>query len=269
MGTIEFLTEKAKNVRKDVLEMSYTSGLDHFVPSLSCVDILVAIYYSGIFTFKCDNIDERDRFVLSKGHANTALYSILSDLGYFSRNELNLMCKGGILGGHPDHTIPGVEVVSGSLGNGLGIAAGMALRAKLDGKNYNTISLIGDGECYEGSIWESMLFIGQHKLNMIVIIDCNGMSATDFTYTGLSPDSLASTFAKFGFEYAIIDGHNFKFLLETLKQPATVRPLVIIAETIKGKGVSFTEGRPEWHTKIPSGDKLQQAKQELYNESNA
>lgn len=259
MRTVEYLEYKSRQVRREILELSNSSGLNHFTPSLSCTDILSVIYYSGLFRLSQD--DKYDKFILSKGHANIALYSILADLDFFPRGELQLLCKGSTLGGHPTHLIPGVEAISGSLGNGIGIAAGIALRAKLDKEDYTTIVLIGDGECYEGAVWEAARFIGQHKLNIIVVVDCNNLSATDFTYNSLSPELLSETFRTFGLKQVIVDGHNYYSLLNVFKKDE--RPLVIIAKTIKGKGVSFVEGNPLWHTKIPMNEELDLARKEL------
>ena len=254
------LTEKAKQIRREILEMCHNSGLNHLTPALSCVELLVSIYYNKLFDFSMHS-DERDRFILSKGHANTALFAILADLGFFPKEEIQKLCNGGILGGHLENVIPGVEVVSGSLGHGLGIGAGIALRAKLDNKKYNTIVLMSDGECYEGSVWEAAMFIAHHKLNVIGIIDRNMLSASGFTEENLKLEPFTGKWFQFGWNVDFIDGHSFEEILQSLNRDS--RPQMIIANTIKGKGISFAENEPLWHVKVPSGNQLTQARREL------
>ncbi len=171
------LTEKACYVRSTILEMCVSANAGHLASSLSCVEILVALYYGGILRIRPHepNWEDRDRFIISKGHGGIGLYPILSDLGFFDKSELQTFGKDGSrLGIHPDPNAPGIEMVTGSLGHGLGVGAGLALAAKMDGKSYKTVVLLGDGECYEGSIWEAAMFAGCHKLdNLVVIIDYN------------------------------------------------------------------------------------------------
>lgn len=264
------LDEKAKWVRKEVLEMCFCANCGHIVSSFSCTDILVALYYGGVLHFDPANPDwkERDRFILSKGHGAIAAYPILADLGFFSQDELPRFCQNDcILGAHPDNLIPGIEVIAGSLGHGLGIASGIALAAKMDKKNYAVIALLGDGECYEGSVWEAAMFAGHHELsNLTGIIDRNGLSVTDFTENSLRLNPLDSKWRSFGWDSISIDGHSFKELLDALqdlRSRRSVKPLMIIANTVKGKGVSFMQNKPLWHTIVPNNEQIEIARGEL------
>ncbi len=260
------LEKKAQWVRRQTLELCVRGDTGHLVSSLSCTDILVALYYGGILRY--DPIkpkwDVRDRFIMSKGHGGIALYPILADLGYFPEEELeNYGQDGCILGGHPDSNIAGIETITGSLGHGLGIAVGMALSGKLDKKDYKVITLLGDGECYEGSIWESANFAGSHELgNLIAVIDRNGISATDFTENYKRLEPLAEKWEVFGWQVECVDGHSFEQLIYAF-DVMHEKPLVVIANTIKGKGVSFMENQPMCHSWIPRGEQLELARLEL------
>lgn len=259
------LEKKAKWVRQQILEMCARAEVGHVASSLSCVDILVALYYGEILRFDPANPkwEERDRFILSKGHGVIALYPILADLGFFPREELRRLCQpGGILGIHPDENVPGVEMITGSLGHGLGVGAGLALAFKMDEKPNKVVALLGDGECYEGSVWEAAMFAGHHKLNLVAIIDRNKLSTIDFTenYLGLNP--LAAKWAAFGWHVVTTDGHSFNGLLDAFLLSGEF-PLAIIANTTKGKGVSFMENNPIAHTLVPKGEQLEKAKEEL------
>jgi len=257
-------------VRREVLEMCVSAGCGHIVSSFSCTDILVALYYGGALRFDpaSPDWDERDRFIISKGHGAIALYPILADLGFFPQDELSKFCQGdSLLGAHPDNKIPGIEVVSGSLGHGLGIAAGLALSAKMDKKDYAAVALLGDGECYEGAVWESAMFAGHHQLNNLTgIVDRNGLSVTDYTEISLRLNPLGEKWASFGWDTLTVDGHSFEEILaavEGLRSRSSTRPLMVIANTVKGKGVSFMEDTPLWHTMVPSGEQVEMAKREL------
>lgn len=250
--------------------MIVSADKGHIGGSLSCVEILVTLYYGGTLRFNLDdpNWDGRDRFILSKGHAAPALYCILADLGFFPISELASFCqKDSRLEGHPHRGIPGIEVNTGSLGHGLGIGAGLALRAKLDKLDYMTVILLSDGECYEGSVWEAAMFASHHKLdNLIAIIDRNQQSSIDFTENYLQLEPLSQKWHSFGWRWAEVDGHSFEELLSYLSHPNSrqfTAPLVIIANTIKGKGISFMEGKIEWHNRVPAGKDLEKARQEL------
>ncbi len=268
--TIPELKQKANWVRKQVLEMCVGAGCGHIVSSFSATDILVALYYGGFFRFNPTdpNWDERDRFIMSKGHGAIALYPILADLGFFSKDEFSGFCQGnGMLGTHPDNNVPGIEVISGSLGHGLGIATGLALRAKMDGIGYSTVALLGDGECYEGAVWEAAMFAGHHQLNNLTgIIDRNRLSVTDFTENSLRLNPLANKWESFGWHTIAVDGHSFEQLLlafNNLRSPVSTKPLMIIANTVKGQGVSFMQDKPIWHVTVPNGEQLEMARKEL------
>lgn len=263
------LKKKANWVRNQVLEM-ISGAKGHIGGAFSCTDILVALYYADILRFNPSNKDwdGRDRFILSKGHSGTALYTILADLGYFPVSELrNYQKEGSVLGGHPDRKIPGIEADTGSLGHGLGIAAGLALSAKMDKKDFMNIVLLGDGECYEGSVWEAAMFSSHHKLNNLVgIVDRNGLCVTDFIKDCLDIDPLHEKWKAFGWDVNVINGHSFEELISVFKgfrSRRSDKPLMIIAKTIKGKGVSFMEGNLDWHHSIPKGEQLEIARKEL------
>ena len=205
---------------------------------------------------------------MSKGHGAISLYAVLSDLGFFSSDELKNYCQCGcLLGSHPDVKTPGLEATTGSLGHGIGVAAGMALAAKMDGKEHMVVTLLGDGETTEGSVWETAMFASKRKLdNLVGIIDRNQLCVTDFTDNCMGLEPLASKWESFGWLVKEIDGHDFNGILEAFKDfrlNKTGKPLMIIANTTKGKGVSFMENDPLWHTRIPSGEQIEQAKKEL------
>ena len=263
------LIKKAKYVRKQTLEMCVQGG-GHLASSLSCADILVALYYGRILRFNPanPNWEDRDRFIISKGHGAIALYPILANLGFFPDDELSRFCQGiGMLGAHPDTNIPGIEVITGSLGHGLGIATGLALAAKIDGKKYRMVALLGDGECYEGSIWEAAMFAGHHELNNLIgIIDRNGLTVTGFTENSLRLNPMDDKWKSFGWEVCTINGHSFHEILTAFKDyrsRSINKPLMIIANTTKAKGISFMENDPMAHTFIPSGEQLEKARAEL------
>ncbi|MDD5614395.1 MAG: transketolase [Candidatus Omnitrophica bacterium] len=267
------LNNKANWLRRQVLEMAVNAGAGHIAPSFSCVEILVALHYGGIMRLNSKNPSWplRDRFILSKGQAAVALYAVLADLGFFSKDELmSFTCDGSRLGGHTENTLAGVEAFTGSLGHGLSIAAGLALAAKMDKKRYKTFALLGDGECHEGSIWEAAMFASRHKLNnLIAIVDHNGLSATDVLKSYLDVEPLADKWKAFGWQVKTVDGHNISQLILALKEghgQKSQKPLVLIAKTIKGKGVSFMENNPIWHYRIPVGEELDIARRELCHE---
>lgn len=254
------LEDKAKLVRRKVLEMAVASGKGHLGGTFSCVDILVALYY--------EIMKPEDKFILSKGHAAAAMYCILADKGYFPMAELDTFCKDGSrLEGHPHIGIPGVLANSGSLGHGLGLAVGMALANKLDNKIGNIYVLLSDGDCYEGSTWESAQFAAHYRLdNLIAIVDRNGQTVTDYTehYNGLEP--LYAKWNAFGWLVHDIYGNSQSHIMagfDVIKHYSKDHPIVIIANTVKGKGVSFMEHSLEWHNSIPAGEQLGIARREL------
>lgn len=266
------INNKAKQIRNDILNITIKNG-GHLASSLSCVDILVALYYGGMLKYNSikPEWDKRDRFILSKGHAETVLYSILADLNYFPKEWINDRYRKNncFLGGHPDIRIPGVEVTTGSLGHGLGIASGMALASKMNKKNNYHFVLLGDTECTEGSVWEAAIFASKHKLdNLVVIVDFNNISALDYTdhFTLLEP--FAGKWTSFNFDVSIVNGHNIKELIsvfKNIKKKRHFKPHIVIAKTIKGKGISFMENEPKWHTQsLTDKDLIKQALKELY-----
>ena len=264
------LAKKAKWVRHQVLEMCVAAGAGHVAPALSCTDILVALYQGGILRVNPRNPaqEDRDRFIMSKGHACTALYAVLADTGYLPFSELKSYCQPGTcLGGHVDADIPGAEVSTGSLGHGLPIGAGLALAAKMDKKGDVTVVLMSDGECQEGSNWEAALFAAHHRLdNLVAIIDRNGLQAIGLTEETLALEPLGQKWEAFGWEVRTADGHSYESLLSVLgdiHSRHSGKPLMVIAQTTKGKGISFMENNIIWQYRIPVGDELEQARREL------
>lgn len=267
---IKKLKKKANWVRKQILEMSVRAGSGHVSSSFSCTELLVALYHGGILRFdpKNQKWQKRDRFILSKGQSGLALYPILADLGFFPLSELDKFAQeDSFLGVHIGNNIPGVEAVTGSLGHGLGLAIGMALRAKLDNESYLSVTMLGDAECYEGSIWEAAMFAAHHGLNnLIAIIDRNWQGVTDFTESSLRLEPLEEKWRSFGWDVITIDGHSFEEIFSAMKdirQRKSLKPYMIIAHTVKGKGVSFMENKKLWHYRVPVGEEIELARQEL------
>ncbi len=263
---VKKLVAKARMLRSLVLRTCIKAGTGHVTSSFSCVELLVALYYGGILRYdpKRPHWDERDRFILSKGQASPILYAVLSDCGFFPRSWLKTFCQAsGKFGVHLQCDVPGVEVTTGSLGYGLGIAAGLALAARLDRKLYLTYVLLGDGECHEGSIWEAAMFAGHHQLNnLVAIVDRNWLCATDFTENCVRLNPLAKKWHSFGWDVTVIDGHSFPEIIQAfrgLQSRQGNRPLVIIANTVKGKGIDFMENYPLWHGIAPQKDQAKRA----------
>jgi len=264
---IEKLEKKSSQIRKRLIDMCIKTKTGHLSSSLSCVEILVTLYYGGILKHNPSEPmwSERDRFILSKGHAAPLLYIILEDLGYFSKEELEKFVQpDGRLGTHPQNDISGVEVTTGSLAQGFGIAAGIALGAKMNRDFYLVFTLLGDGECYEGAVWETALFAAHYRLNnLIAIIDRNYMCVTDFTENAIELEPLEDKWKSFGWNVVKIDGHSILDLynvLYPLRGRISSKPTVIIAETIKGKGVEPLCFHPLSHGKIPSEKNLRKVK---------
>ena len=273
-NNIEHLEKKAHQMRAQILEMIAGAQKGHIGGAFSCTDIIVALYYGDILKYcqKDPDWDGRDRFILSKGHSCEALYAVLADVGYFSIDELhNYQKKGCCLGGHPDRSIPGVEADTGSLGHGLGIGAGLALSARLDDKDFFTFVLMGDGECCEGAVWEAGMFAAKHNLNNIVgIIDNNGLCVTDRLENCTALDPLDEKWRSFGWDVKEVDGHSMEAMMSVFSQVRirdSHKPLMIIARTVKGKGVSFMENNTDWHHGVPKGEVLEKARMELRKDS--
>ena len=267
---IEELVEKAGEIRKQTFEMVMKAGKGHLGGSFSCTEILVALYYGKILRFDSSNPrwEERDRFILSKAHGSNTLYVILADLGFYLASELSsFLDDGSLLSGHTDNRTPGVEIVGGSLGHGLGVASGIALGAKLSGKDYLTFALIGDGESQEGSIWEAAMFASHHGLNnLIAVTDRNNLGSEDYTENTARLEPLADKWRAFGWDVTSIDGHSFDEIFGAFKDVRTrqsSRPLMIIARTIKGKGISFLENTPQSHHTLPTGQYVDRAREDL------
>lgn len=263
------LKEKAKELRRTIFKTICRGGGGHIPGSLSIVEILTVLYYN-ILNIDSNNPkdSQRDRFILSKGHAGVALYAILADRGFFDKQHLDTFGKRGtILGGHPDmYMVPGVEASTGALGHGFPFGVGIALAGKLDKKDYRVFILLGDGECQEGSIWEAVLFAPQHKLeNVVTIIDYNKYQAMDKLNNIVSLDPLVDKWRAFGWEVREVDGHNISQLQDVLELVpfASGKPNLVIAHTIKGKGISFMENVPIWHYRLPNAQEMRIACDEL------
>jgi transketolase len=258
-----------KKVRKTILDMIYKTKSPHIGPSFSIVEILVALYFKYLNTSPDDPLNnKRDRFILSKGHACPALYAVLAERGFLSDEDLNgFAVDGGLLEQHPNRDIQkGIEVSTGSLGHGLSMGVGMALAGKVDKKTYRTFVLLSDGELNEGSVWEAAMFAGHHKLNNIVaIIDCNKIQALGFTKDVIDLEPLSKKWSSFGWSVKEIDGHDLQEIEDTLRTVPFEkdRPSVVIAHTIKGKGVSFMENELLWHYRTPDSNEYQKALEEL------
>jgi len=267
--TIAELKDKAKWARQQVLEMCARANEGRLASAFSCTEIMIALFHGSILRFDPEQPqwEGRDRFVMSKSPGVVGLYPILSDLGFFPAIELETFCQAdGMLGPYGDN-IPGVEAVWGSLGHGLGVGAGLALACKIDKKEYMTVVLLGDGECYEGSVWEAAMFAGHHQLNNLVgIIDRNLICTIDFTENCLRLNPLESKWQAFGWDTITIDGHSFDEIFTAFKDVRirkSTKPLMIIANTVKGKGISFLENNQMAHVIIPSGEELEKAREEL------
>ncbi|MEY8355068.1 transketolase [Lachnospiraceae bacterium 54-53] len=265
-GIMENLSQQAKIVRKELLKMIHTAGSGHPGGSLSAADIMTALYFHEL-KLRPDEPewDGRDRFVLSKGHVCPVLYTCLALRGYFDKEILGTLRKeGSILQGHPDmKRCPGIDISTGSLGQGISTAAGMALRAKRDHLDYRVFVLVGDGEAQEGQVWEAIETASKYKLdNMVIFIDNNGLQ-NDGTCDEVMPTGdLADKFKAFGCETYEIGGHEMEEIvdiLDLIRQNKTGKPHCIIAKTVKGKGVSFMENVPAWHGMAPDDEQFARA----------
>ena len=261
--------ELAKKVRIHALKMANSGGGSHIGSALSIADILAVLYTEILHLDPKDpKLEQRDRFVLSKGHAGAALYATLAETGFFPVSKLATHYQDGSdLCGHVSHKgIPGVEVSTGSLGHGLSLATGMALAAKIDQKKHRIFTLLSDGECDEGSTWEAVLFAAHHHLdNLIAIIDYNKIQSLDTVADTLELEPLADKWRSFGWQVQEVDGHNHQLLQSELSALPLESdcPSVIICHTVKGKGVSFMENTVLWHYRVPRGEEFAAALQEL------
>lgn len=268
--SIENLKAISASVRQDIFRIIYQSDGGHYASSLSIVEILVALYFGGVMEYNFQNplSPNRDRFILSKGQGAAALYSVLYRAGVFNESVLNSYCTpNGKLGGLASEYLPyGIELSSGSLGHGLGFSGGIALSSKLEGSQFHTFVLMGDGECQEGSVWEAALSIPQYNLgNITAIIDYNGLQAMDKVDNIISLTSLSEKWKAFGWDVVEIDGHNFRKLLHALDKRNIKNsiPRMIIAKTIKGKGISFMENSTDWHYRKLTLEQAHTAQEDL------
>ncbi|MBI5401676.1 transketolase [Candidatus Wolfebacteria bacterium] len=265
------LKDIAKRIRLQILKMIFKSKTAHIGGSFSSIEILTVLYFKIMrINPKKPFWEDRDRFILSKGHIAAGLYAVLAERGFFNKKMLvNYYVNGGNFPGHVSRNcVPGIEVSTGSLGHGLAMANGISLAGKRDKKNYRVFVLLSDGECDEGSNWEAILFAGHHKLdNLIAIVDYNKLQAFGKTNEVLNLEPFAAKWRNFGWEAKKINGHNFKEIILALKNIPFKKgkPSVLIAHTIKGKGVSFMENKLEWHYKPPSLEEFKIAIKEIKN----
>lgn len=263
---INAIASKSQEIKKLVLTISHNAKVGHIGSALSIADIIAVLYFDVLRVFPNNPKNpKRDRFILSKGHAAAALYSALYLKGFFSKKVLNSYCRnGGTLGEHPQHTVAGVELSTGSLGHGLPVGCGFALAAKLGRKHYQTFVLISDAECGEGEVWESALFAAQQKLdNLTVIIDYNKVQALGRTTEVLGLEPMSDKWRSFGWTVNEVDGHDIKRIKDQLAKRKKDKPNVVIAHTIRGKGVSFMEHKLKWHYLTTTKDQHRLAMEEI------
>jgi len=265
---IDLLYRRARKARQDIFKMAYKAGGGHIAPAFSAVEILTTLYFGGVLNYDANNPqkEQRDRFIMSKGHASAALYAVLAQAGFWEEEELYGFCQDGSrLGGHPNmRELPGVEATTGALGHGLGFASGIAMAGKLNNQEYQVFVLLGDGECQEGSIWEAALFAASQKLDKLtVILDYNKLQAMDKLDNIIKMEPFMDKWKAFGWAVQEVDGHDIPALINALKPNPNHSPRIIIAHTIKGKGVSFMEGVPIWHFRLPDEEELKIVLDEL------
>jgi len=267
---IQQLSLLASRLRARIIETSSKTGTPHLGSCLSCIDILTALYFS-VLRIDSGNprAADRDRCILSKGHGAMGLFHVLAERGFYPLEGLNSYGEdGGVFAEHPptpDH-LPGIEAATGSLGHGLPIGLGMALAGRIQNQNYNVYAVLSDGECNEGSIWESaMLSAAQKVSNLCVIIDFNKWQATGRSQEVMALDPLAEKWRAFGWNAIEVNGHDYEELLQALSQfpHSNGKPIAIIAHTVKGKGVSFMEDDNNWHYRIPTAEEVLKSKIEL------
>jgi transketolase len=264
------LAERSRWLRQMLFEMVVRTRRGHVPSSFSCAEILIALFYGGVLRYRPGAAGDpaRDRLIVSKGHAAMALYPILADVGFLPAGALDGFARpDGLLRMYADPSIPGIDAISGSLGHGLGIAAGFALAARHDGSDRRAFVVLGDGECTEGSVWESALWAAHQRLeNLVAIVDRNRCVILGETETLCGLGDLEAKWRSFGWEAVPVDGHDVRSLLDdgfARLGRTGGRPLAIVADTVKGKGISFMEGRPEWHNRMPSEAEVATARREL------
>lgn len=257
-ANVQKIRDQANKLRSMTLDMCVEAGTGHVTSSFSCAEMLSALYFGGILNYdpKRPDSEKRDRFVLSKAQASPILYATLAEAGFYPHDWLPTFCKAdGKFGVHLQNTVPGVEISAGSLGHGLGIAAGMALAAKMDKKDYFTFVMLGDGELYEGPNWESAMFASHQRLNNLIgIVDRNWQCAMNFTEESVRLNPIDEKFRSFGWDATVIDGHSVEQFLGALDGFRSMKrtvPYVIVANTIKGKGAPYIESKVPWHSRAP------------------
>ena len=266
---VGLLKNKAKQIRRDILEMTTEAGSGHPGGSMSATDIIVTLFFHKMrHNPKKPDWADRDRFVVSKGHACPALYACLARSGYFPVSILKTLRKlGSCLQGHPErHKCKGIEASTGPLGQGLSFANGIALAGKLDKRDYKVYVMLGDGEVQEGNIWEAAMSAAHYKLdNVCAILDHNRLQIDGFLEDVMNIEPIADKFKAFGWHVIEIDGHNFEEIINALNEADNVKgkPIMIVANTIKSKGISFMENKVEWHGKALSKEELPKALAEL------
>lgn len=267
--TQKYLKKTANTIRKDIVTEVFSAQSGHPGGSLSIADVITYLYFKEMNVNPSAPKDPaRDRFVLSKGHTCPALYAALAHKGFFDTKELTSFRKlGHFLQGHPDmkHT-PGIDMSSGSLGQGISAAAGMALAGKIDGAGYRVYCALGDGEIEEGQVWEAAMFAAHYKLdNLCLIVDSNGLQIDGPVSEVMNVAPIDEKFKAFGFHVIVADGHDFDALEKAFDQAKSVKgkPTVIVAKTVKGKGVSFMENQVGWHGKAPNEEEYKQAMADL------
>lgn len=263
------LQKIANEVRKDILTEVFHAKSGHPGGSLSVADILTCLYFEEMNVDPADPAKaDRDRLVLSKGHATPALYAVLAERGFFPKEELTtLRALGSRLQGHPNmNDTPGVDMTSGSLGQGVSAAVGMALSAKLTGDPYRVYAVLGDGELEEGQVWEAMMLAGNKGLdNLVVVVDSNGIQLDGTVEEINSPQPIDEKMKAFHLHPIVVDGHDFEELHKAFEEAKTVKgcPTAVIAKTVKGKGVSFMENQVSWHGAAPNKEQYEKAMEEL------
>ena len=266
---IENFEKISKEIRKSIIEMVYNAKSGHPGGALSITDILTVLYFYELnVNVNNPKYENRDRLVLSKGHSSPALYAVLAEKGFFPKNDLKTFRKiDSYLQGHPDmNKVPGVDMSSGSLGQGLSVSNGMALGAKLDRKDYRVYCILGDGEIEEGQVWEAAMTASHYNLdNLCVIVDNNGLQIDGKTKDVMNSEPIDKKFEAFGFNVINIDGHNFEEIVNAFEKAKQTkeRPTAIIAKTVKGKGISFMENEVSWHGKAPNDEQYNLAMNEL------
>lgn len=268
VNQIKDLEAKAKEIRRSIVRMIAKAGSGHPGGSLSATDLITALFFSILRHKPEDPLwPERDRFHMSKGHCCPLWYAVLAECGYFAKEKLMTLRQfGSMLQGHPDRRTPGVEVASGSLGQGLSVALGMSLAARVDRKDYRVYVLMGDGEIQEGNIWEAAMAASHYKCdNLCAILDYNGFQIDGKTCVVMDLEPLAEKWRAFGWQTIEINGHNMQEILDAYAQAKAVKgkPCIIIAKTVKGKGVSFMENVCDFHGRAPTKEEAEKAAQEL------